>query len=103
MTRLEPADHRNLALLAYFGHMCDSLTYPDLQPPTLGTLRPYKVPWSVFALHVCHAVVPNSQIMNALNGGVVALCHIPENDILVGCSIIIKLRYSDMHVSTYLL
>ena len=84
MTRLEPPDHRNLALLTHLGHMYDSLAFPDLKPPALETLRPYKVPWNAFALHICHAVVPNSQIMNAINGGIVALCHVSENDILVG-------------------
>ena len=96
-TRYEPLDYRNLALLAHFGHMYDPLTFPEAQPPALETLRPYKVPWSLFSLHVCHAAVPNSQIMNVLNGSVVALCHVSESDILVGDNILVIIRFHVTH------
>ncbi len=46
----------------------------------------FTVPWSAVAVHVCHAPVPNSQILNVLNGSVVALCHVPEGDIVVSAS-----------------
>ena len=88
--KYEPLDYRNLTLLAHLGNMYVPLTFPDAQPPALETLRPYKVPWGLFALHVCHAAIPNSQIMNVLNGSVVALCHVSESDILVGDNMLVS-------------
>ena len=83
LKKYEAPDHRNLALLAKLSHMYDTLEFPATKPPALHSLRPYKVPWNMFALHACHSAVPNSQILNVLNGSVVAMCHVSENDILV--------------------
>jgi len=41
---------------------------------SLRAVTPYRVQWTDVAIHVCHDVVANSQILYAVNGGVVALC-----------------------------
>ena len=76
--RYTPADHRYLALLAYLSQMLTSDLPADAG---LHGVKPYKVPWNSVAVHVCHTAVPNSQIMYALNGSVVALCSAPEDKV----------------------
>ena len=65
--RYKAIDHRNLSLLAYLSGQINI-------PRSLSSLKPYKIPWNSVAVHVFHASVPNSQIMNALNGSIVGLC-----------------------------
>ncbi|OWF41990.1 polynucleotide 5'-hydroxyl-kinase NOL9-like [Mizuhopecten yessoensis] len=56
---------RDMALLSY---LTKGL------PEGLMAAKPCMVSWSTIAIHVCHATVPSSQILEAINACVVALC-----------------------------
>ncbi|XP_033744873.1 polynucleotide 5'-hydroxyl-kinase NOL9-like [Pecten maximus] len=57
--------HREMALLCYLA--------AGLPEGILGA-KPCMVSWSSIAIHVCHETVPSSQILEAINACVVALC-----------------------------
>ena len=58
---------RDLALLSY-------LMQGFSPPVTLTSAVPYTIPWSRFAIHVCHSPVPRRLVVDTLNASVVALC-----------------------------
>jgi len=66
-------------MLGYLGVVFDQLGV--VRP--LRSIVPYRVLWSNLALHVCHEVVPRSQMLYALNGNVVALCIADDNQVIV--------------------
>lgn len=64
------ARQRELATLGHLGGIFDQFSAKR----SLRSVAPYRVSWSDVALHVCHEVVPRSQILYAINGNIVALC-----------------------------
>ncbi|XP_064633023.1 polynucleotide 5'-hydroxyl-kinase NOL9-like [Lineus longissimus] len=69
--KYKAADHRDLAILAYFSHVLP----PSVSLMNIHSIQPYVLKWSSVAVHVANAVVPQAQIMYALNATIVALCH----------------------------
>lgn len=69
-----PKDHRNLATIAYFSQLHDTHHYFK----AIHHLKPYKIPWSRFAVHVAHMQVPHEEIFHVLNASLVALCRVDE-------------------------
>ncbi|GAB1598949.1 polynucleotide 5'-hydroxyl-kinase NOL9-like isoform X2 [Argonauta hians] len=66
-SKLSNAEVRTLVTLAYLGHNWS----PNMG---LNCCTPYRIKWNLLAIHVCHEVVPFSQIMYAINATVIALC-----------------------------
>ncbi|XP_069142610.1 polynucleotide 5'-hydroxyl-kinase NOL9-like [Argopecten irradians] len=62
--------HREMSLLSY---LADGL------PDGILATKPCMVSWSTIAIHVCHEIVPSSQILEAINACVVALCYIHDD------------------------
>ncbi|XP_060075438.1 polynucleotide 5'-hydroxyl-kinase NOL9-like [Ylistrum balloti] len=56
---------REFAMMSYFAMGL---------PEGILAAKPYIVSWSRIAIHVCHETVPSSQILEAINACVVALC-----------------------------
>ena len=75
--KYSPENHRSLSLLGYLGR-CDDR--PGPAHPLQG-LVPQTIAWGSLAVHVCNFRVPNSQVLYALNGAVVALCKVDENQV----------------------
>ena len=73
------ARQRELAMLGHLGGIFDELGIVK----SLRSIVPYRISWSSVALHVCHEVVPRSQILYALNGNVVALCIADDKQVMV--------------------
>lgn len=73
-----PRDHRNIATIAYFARLHDNATH--FKP--LHHLKPYRVPWSKFALHVCNVKVPYHQLLTSFNASLVALCSVDPNYVM---------------------
>lgn len=67
--RFSPRDHRNLATLAYFSNLQDPKQYKPFHQ-----IRPYKVSWSKFALHVSHTRIQYDQLLRVFNASLVGLC-----------------------------
>ena len=67
-------DHREVAIIAYFSSLQEKHTY--FRP--IHHIKPYRVPWSHFALHVAHSRVAYEEIFRALNASLVGLCKIDE-------------------------
>ena len=70
--RFSPKDHRNIAILTYFSRLQE----PKLSYKLIHFLRPYRVPWSKFALHVAHTRVDFDQLLRVLNTSLVGLCSV---------------------------
>jgi polynucleotide 5'-hydroxyl-kinase GRC3/NOL9 len=77
-SRSNATSRRDLALLAYLGQITAGQPTAGIvaasAATTLRAVTPYRVRWTDVAVHVCHEAVPNSQILYALNGSLVALC-----------------------------
>lgn len=70
--RFSPRDHRNIATIAYFSNLQDPKQY--FKP--IHYLRPYRVPWSKFGLHVSHSKVQYDQLFRVFNASLVGLCSV---------------------------
>ena len=68
--RFSPRDHRNIAIIAYFSRMQESASMFS----SIHHVRPYRVPWSKLAMHVCHMRVDYDQLFRAFNASLVGLC-----------------------------
>ena len=73
-----PRDHRNIATIAYFARLHDNAMH--FKP--IHQLKPYRVPWSKFALHVCHIDVPYQELLKAFNASLVALCTVDPKHVI---------------------
>lgn len=67
-------DHRTIAVIAYFSALYENQIYFK----AIHHVKPYRVPWSRFAVHVAHIKVAYEQIFYALNASLVGLCRIDE-------------------------
>ncbi|KAJ9601520.1 hypothetical protein L9F63_000263, partial [Diploptera punctata] len=74
---LEPARLREAMVLSYLSQMLKS------SKSTLTDVVPYKTSYSNLILRVCHTTIPNSLILGALNGNLVALCTYDGKDAFV--------------------
>ncbi|PSN30400.1 hypothetical protein C0J52_25293, partial [Blattella germanica] len=74
---LKPERLREAMVISYFSEF--------LLPPTysLTEIVPYKIILSKLILSVCHKSVPNSQILSAMDGNLVALCTYMGEDVLI--------------------
>ena len=79
-SKYRPPDHRNLALLAY---LAETVSHLPAVVASLQAALPQCVAWRDVGLHVCQAPVPNSQVLYALNGSVVALCSVPPDKVCI--------------------
>lgn len=66
-----PRDHRNIATLAYFSKLQDSITFK-----TIHNLKPYKIAWSKICLHVSHMKIDYSQLLKVFNASLIGLCQV---------------------------
>ena len=80
------ARQRQLAVLGYLGGIFDQLGVCQ----SLRSVVPYCVRWSDVALHVCHEMVPNSQILYAFNGNVMALCIADNKQVILESSSLLQ-------------
>lgn len=70
--RLSPRDHRTIAIIAYFSKLHDYGSY--FKP--IHHLRPYRLPWSKFALFVTHSRVDYEQFFRVFNASLVSLSQV---------------------------
>jgi hypothetical protein len=71
--RYSPKDHRNISIISYFSYLQDlNLTYFQ----SIHHIRPYRVSWSKFALHVAHAKVEYNQLLKVFNASLIGLCQV---------------------------
>ena len=87
--RFSPKDHRNMAILAYFVQLQE----PRLYFKPINYLRPYRVPWYKFALHVNHASVEYNQLLRVFNASLVGLCSIDPKYVNITAIFIFKNFY----------
>jgi len=71
--RFTPLDHRNIASIAYLSHLQESKQY---QFVSIHHIRPYKVSWSKFGLHVSHQRIQYDQMFRVFNASLVGLCYV---------------------------
>ncbi len=67
-----PKDHRTIATICYFADLHDSVTGFR----SIHQLRPYRIPWSKFGMHVLHVKIEFSEIFRVFNASLVALCRV---------------------------
>jgi len=79
-SRDKAARRRDLAVLGHLGAIFDETGGGGVK--SLQSVVPYRVMWSDVALHVCHEVVPRSQILYAINGNIVALCVAEDQQVI---------------------
>jgi len=70
---------RELATLGHLGGIFDQLGLVK----ALRSVVPYHVKWCDVALGVSHEIVPNSQILYAFNGNIVALCIADDKQVML--------------------
>jgi polynucleotide 5'-hydroxyl-kinase GRC3/NOL9 len=67
-------DHRAMAIIAYFSSLQDRHSF--FKP--IHHIKPYRVPWSHFALHVAHMKVSYEELFRVFNASLVGLCKIED-------------------------
>ncbi len=65
-------DHRTIGTISYFADLHDGLSGFK----SIHHLRPYRIPWSKFALHVLHAQIDFNEIFRVFNASLIALCKV---------------------------
>lgn len=71
--KFSPFDHRTIATLAYLSDIQDAKQFNFL---TIHQVRPYRVSWSKFGLHVSHQRIQFDQILKVFNAVLVGLCYV---------------------------
>ena len=66
--------HRTIAILAYFSALQENQTF--FRP--IHHIKPYRIPWHHFAVHVSHMQVVYEELFRVLNASLVGLCKIDD-------------------------
>ena len=67
-------DHRSMAIIAYFSSLQEKHAF--FKP--IHHIKPYRVPWSHFALHVAHMKVSYQELFRVFNASLIGLCKIED-------------------------